>query len=573
MTRARAREGLLGWMERPSTSTGISFAAGADDWSRLGYDELAVLARRAATELTATGVRPGDVVSLVLPSPRDFVVSFFGALVAGATPSPMALPHSIASLDTYLDHAAGILRVASPRVVVAPPELRDLIAGAAAGAGLHVPVHSLSLAAEPCWERRDSGPLALLQFTSGSSGRPRGVRVTWENLETNIDLLVGWLQVDDDSVVATWLPLYHDMGLIGCLLMPVTHQVELWSMRPEQFVREPARWLECLGRRGATLTASPSFGYDYVLRRVAPDALDGMDFSRCRGAVVGAERIDPSVLRRFTTMLAPFGFSSRVFRPAYGLAEATLAVCGGDDGPVRVVRPDWQAMAPGQDVVVEADTTLDEAGIDDGAGWIVSCGPPHPGFALDVIDDDGTPLGEGKLGELAIRGPSVAAGYLGDPTAATTRFDGDRLETGDAAFVRGGEVFVIGRIGDSMKVRGRHLYAEDLEARVIAATSLQAHRLAVVLGTDRGSETVGLVLEGSPDEQCMRAALGVLRREAGPRAHIRLHRGPRGTIARTSSGKVRRRELWRRLIGGELRGEHVLIGEGPEREVAGPGPR
>jgi acyl-CoA synthetase (AMP-forming)/AMP-acid ligase II len=245
------------------------------------------------------------------------VAAFFGTLIAGGTPSPLAPPLIFRSADEYVSQLTRQLQAASPCLVVSDADLLSVVAGAVETAGLDCPCLALSLAGE----RRDlrarpPAGLALLQFTAGSSGSPRGVRVSWRNLEAQVAALHQWVRWRQDDSVASWLPLYHDMGLIGMFLCSVVHRAHLWLMRPEQFLRSPASWLACLGRFGATMTGGPTFGYAYTASRVTSAELGGMDFSRWRVAAVGAERVDLAALERFARLVAPTGSGAQGSCPA-----------------------------------------------------------------------------------------------------------------------------------------------------------------------------------------------------------------------------------------------------------------
>jgi acyl-CoA synthetase (AMP-forming)/AMP-acid ligase II len=367
-----------------------------------------------------------------------------------------------------------------------------------------------------------------------------------------------WLGMRPEDQTASWLPLYHDMGLIGCLLTPLVNQSDVWVFRPEQFILTPLRWLECLGARGVQLTVSPSFGFAYVAKHAPPERLEGLDFSAWRVAICGAERLDPEALRRFAGLLAPYGFRPETFLPAYGLAEATLAVTGvGVDAVPRAVRPRWDTVQLGEPVVVEAEAALTDAeAIGDGSGWLVGCGEPLLDAEVEVVGDDGVALGDDHVGEIVVRSPAVARGYQGGDDVGTSAFGAAGLRTGDAGFLHGGELYVIGRIGDALKVRGRAIFSEDLEARVCAEAGLAKGRVVVLAGLIEGVESLCALVEDPPGDW-VGAVASLLERELGPEGDVRVMAGPRGTIQRTSSGKPRRRVLWRELLAGSLDAEVV----------------
>jgi fatty-acyl-CoA synthase len=544
---------LLSWLEDPDTARGIHFADSAGGWSFRSYAELAGSVAEGAGRLEDAGLGTGGVVCIALPSGPEFVAAFFGTLIAGGTPSPVAPPLIFRSADEYVSQLARQLQAASPCLVVSDTDLHPVMVGAVEAAGLDCPCLALSLAGE----RRDlparpPAGLALLQFTAGSSGSPRGVRISWRNLEAQVAALHQWVRWRQDDSVASWLPLYHDMGLVGMFLCSVVHRAHLWLLRPEQFLRSPASWLVCLGRFGATMTAGPSFGYAYAAKKATSAELAGMDFSRWRVAAVGAERVDAAALERFARLVAANGFRREAFLPGYGLAEATLALTGSRLGELPLlVSVDRASLRFGDPVRVLERGSLDPAGTEIRGDWLVGCGRPLPGIRLSVVDATGAPLEEGRLGEVVASGPWVAEGYRGTQASGPSRFAQGWLCTGDAGFLLDGELFVLGRMGDSTKVRGRSLYAEDVEARLAAIPGVPAGRVVVVFGRLDGLDTVAAVVEHERGAW-VEAAARRLRSETGRSARVLILEVPRYAIPRTSSGKPRRRLLGQELMEGRL---------------------
>jgi acyl-CoA synthetase (AMP-forming)/AMP-acid ligase II len=540
---------LLSWLTDPVPGRGVRIAnPSGDGWEYREYPDLASSARRVAAALAEDGVRSGDTVCVLMHTGFEALTAFFAAWVLGATPCLIS-PPSFTAREEYVAGVAAILAQARPRQTVTSPELADMTSSALDTAGL---------ASEP-WLWRKSlheaevvppTGLALLQFTSGSTGVSRGVRVSWDNLAANIALIQDWLEWRDGDVTASWLPLYHDMGLIGCLLTPVTAQCDLWLMRPSQFVRDPMRWLRCLA--AAQHTAVPPFALDYVTRRVRPEDLAGLDLSGWRGVIVGAEPIDPIVLEDFARLLEPVGFRRSAYRTAYGLAEATLAVTAhtGPKAPTAV-RLAPGALRAGSAVRIDAVHRIGDGPAAEGPGWLVGCGAPQPGFSVDVVDLNGDPLPHGHLGEIAVRGPSTALGYHAGATSGSTRFRDGELLTGDAGFVHNGELFVLGRMGDSLKLHGRSVFMEDLETAVGRATGLPKSRFAVVSVPTPGTPKVALLVESPPGEWVAAARLA-LEAVLGQGADIVIVSGRGGLVARTTSGKPRRNRLSALLAGGEL---------------------
>jgi acyl-CoA synthetase (AMP-forming)/AMP-acid ligase II len=339
------------------------------------------------------------------------------------------------------------------------------------------------------------------------------------------------------------------MGLTGCLLTPVGQQRDLYLLEPAEFIRDPARYVACFNASsvdgaGAVMTAMPTFGLDYIARRVTPEALAGSDFSGWRALIVGAERIDIDVLDRFLALMGPFGFDRRALLPAYGLAEATLAVTGlalREEFTTVPVAPRLTSL--GQPVTSTGDDLQQ----------VVGCGRALDGVTVSIQDDEGHPLPDRHVGQIVVGGTSVAEGYVQASTGSTGWHNG-ALWTGDAGFLADGQLFVIGRLGDAMKVRGRTLFAEDVESALVEA-GVPRLRAAVVLGSSARGAT-GVVLLERPEPAWVDAAAAVLRRltEGVPVVILDV---ARRSIQRTTSGKPKRRVMWTAYIAGDLGGTDV----------------
>ena len=543
---------LTKWLAHPSPDTGVHLADAADGWHFLPYTKLAAAARRVAAALAAEGVRPGDTVCILMPTGYPALCAIYGVWAAGATVCPI-VPPSFQSTGEYIRHVAAIAEQAAPKLTISSEEFM-LLLGAA-----------LNLSRQPGapWVLREGseelpprpqGELALLQFTSGSTDRPRGVQVSWDNLAANLTMLGRWTAWQPGEGVASWLPLHHDMGLIGCLLFPVANQADLWLMRPEQFIRNPLRWLECFGPGKARHTASPSFALAYAARRIPPERLAGLDLSGWRTICVGAETIDVSALESFARFAAPTGFSRTAFLPAYGLAENTLGVtCRARLARPRIIRPQWSGLRFGEAVPVVEVARLGHAPIPPGSGWLIGHGRPAGGDEVGVwiAGEDGTALPDGHLGEIVVAGASVAGGYHAGRAGGATRFAGGELWTGDGGFFHGGELYVLGRMGESLKLLGRSVYVEDLDAKAAAAAGLDKGKILVVANTDRGRAAVAVFAEAGPGPWRDKV-IAALRQELGQEPVLTIVCGQRGLIHRTSSGKPRRRHMWQLLQRGAL---------------------
>lgn len=518
---------LLAWTRRPRRGGSVRFAT-RDGWDRWPYDRLATLVRRTSCALVAAGVRRGDVVAVAQDNGPQFVAAFFGALLAGATPGPLAPRAAFADGDRYDRHADRILRQERPVLLLHGPSTgRAAELAAARGITALAADRLVQLVGDADREPgRRPADVALVQFTSGTAGPSRGVRIGADALTANLRAIAGWLRMTPADPTASWLPVHHDMGLVGCLLAPVTVGADLWSMPTVEFLRNPVRYLECFGRHGARLTAMPAFGLDYITRRVPPARLAGMDFTDWRAVIVGAERIAPATLRRFISMLQPFGLRPEALLPAYGLAEATLAVTG------LPLHRGWREVT-GR-----------------GEGAVVGCGVPLAGVTVAVHDPSGEPVGDGQVGEIVVGGASVARSYLDADSSAIRN---GRVHTGDAGFLHDGELHVVGRLGDGVKVRGRFVFAADVEAALVGAADVPVGRVAALAGVRGGRPTVVVVVE-RPEPRWLQAAAAAGVGEFDDDVEVVVVAAPAGAIERTSSGKPRRRAMWRAFLDGRLRG-------------------
>lgn len=565
---------LLQWLDNPDGERGIRFGREGDGWDYYSYEMMAVLARQCAWRLREAGVSRGDVVAIIYPNSPGFVAAFLGCLMLGGTPAPVAPPARFSSRPGYQEYLSRLLRTGSVRAVATRPEFAPLAAPAAEAIGARLIVAPDAPDAPGALDGRapqyGASPLppeiGLLQFSSGATGPQRGVRVPLAALEANIDVITWWVNGQrTQDAVASWLPLHHDMGLIGCLLAPLSRNADVWLLNPEQFVRSPMRWLRCFGQDRATFTAVPTFGLSHLVRLVRPEMLAGLDFSGWRALVVGAERVDAAAVGAFTRLLEPHGFSRTAVMPAYGLAEATLAVSGsrrGEEVTSLVIDP--ASLSPGKRVQVETGAVAGADAAADPARHVVlvGCGRPLPGVSVAIVDENGRELDEGYLGEIQVSGHSVAFGYVGEAG------DGQRLDgvvrSGDAGFVLGGEVFVVGRIGDSVKVRGQWLFAEDIDTVVRSAVPASFRHVAL-LGTLGGGDAIVVVVEG--DISGRAADLGSLVANHASGLRVVLFEARRGSILRTTSGKPRRRLMWECFVTGRLDG--MVRWDSAKRDVPG----
>lgn len=531
---------LLGWMEAPSADVGMRFLEG-DAVIDVSYEQLAADARRFAAGLAPHLDEPGARVVLVIPKPREFAVALFGTLFAGGCAVPVATPLPLQKPADYATHLGPIIAASGPVLVV---HSDGCLEGHETDFA-HASFASVSAAGADEGDRPvalHDGPV-VLQFTSGSTGNPKGVRVTAHDLEEQARLFDDWMGYTDEDCVAGWLPMHHDMGLVGTVLIPAIHGMRTVLSDPLSFARRPSTWLDCFSEHGATIAYAPPIGYHMAAK--AMTTWSG-DLSGWRAAVVGAEPIDPHAMTQFVRAAEPFGFDPKALSLGFGLAEATLGVSGGVfDRLNRCVHvADDQRPAFGEALPIDATATIADL-VDGELGWIASSGPPFTDVHLRIVDDDGAEVADDVVGQVLVRSPSRSTGYHGDdyPRHATD----DWLETGDAGFLHEGELYVLGRIADRLKVRGQALSAEDLEIQLVRRTGVHPRSILVLPALQVGGQGATVFWEGEsqPDvDEKVKALEGAARLSCGEGVTVTVVVVPRGSIPRTTSGKPRRRRAW-----------------------------
>jgi acyl-CoA synthetase (AMP-forming)/AMP-acid ligase II len=527
---------------------GLRFVDRDERATFFGWAEVHARALRAAGALAEAGVRPGDRVAIVVPTDPVFFDAFFGAQLCGAVPVPLYPPVRLGRLGEYFDRTAAMLRAVDAVALVADRRVRRVLGQVVARWRPRLGVlDAEDLAKGHARAPADvrPGDLAMVQFSSGTTADPKPVALTHEqtlaNCDAIVDVILRHLPADEVSHGgASWLPLYHDMGLIGCVFPALTHPAALTLMPPEAFLARPALWLRTIARYGATVSPAPDFAYALCAARVADAELDGCDLSCWRLALDGAEPISPRTLRTFAARFARFGLRPEALTPVYGLSEAALAVTFSDPArPPRTLRVDRGVLAAGRTQFSESSQ----------AAEVVSVGRPLRGFDVEVRRPDGMPAREGIVGRVWVRGPSVMAGYLGRPERPVV--DG-WLDTGDQGFVRGGELYVTGRAKDVIILRGRNHAPQDVERAIDEVAGVRPGCAAAVGAIDEEGEHLLLFVEARDphpglDDACraaVRAATGL-----DPYLVFVL---PPGTLPRTSSGKIRRGETLRRWREGTL---------------------
>lgn len=528
---------LLRLVREPSDVTGL-YVATDNDWEFTSYADVAAQALGICGHLRAEGVVAGDVVTVAVPPGALFMPTLFGVIAAGATASPVPSPPVGGRVDAHVEHVRHVLRSSGSTVVVVPPDAVERYMAFDLDVQV-VPAECSDTVTTPV----EAARVSILQFTSGSTGRPRGVAISRANVEADLDAVCERLRITSADHGSTWLPPHHDMGLIGCVLLPAMLQSSVWVMSPEQFVRSPVRFLRTF-MSGSRISAMPPFGLSLIARSLARFTVDDLDLSAWRFVITGAERIGAATLGAFLDAVEPYGFRPSALVPAYGLAETTVAATLIDleEAPVATsVRR--EGLRWGERIDCEVDVPVVRGCSNE--ELVVSCGRAISSVAVEIVDDDGRPLPAGHLGEITVDGPAVFEGYCAD-SVFTNRNGPHR--TGDAGFVLDDRLYVLGRMGDAITVRGRNIFIEDLEARVLDGERARAH-IALIAGNVGGDPQVVVLADAAVDFD------GLVRKavlETGGAVDVRWLRLRRGGLERTTSGKIRRRVLWRRLLDGEL---------------------
>jgi len=519
------------------------------------YAELRSDALDCAARFVALGLVPGDRLALVAETGPEFAACFFGAIYAGLWPVPLPLPTSFGGRDTYVDQLVVQLAGSDPALFLYPPEL----AAFAGEAALRRKVASrdwdgLGEIAATAVDLPAAGTdeIAYLQYSSGSTRFPHGVAVTHRALLDNLRAHGLGLEVLPTDRCISWLPWYHDMGLVGCMLSPVANQLSVDYLKTEDFARRPLAWLDLISRNpGTTLSYSPTFGYDICSRRMSSQtrAVDRFDLSRWRIAGNGADMIRPDVMQAFVDAFADAGFNALSFCPSYGLAEATLAV---------------SLMPPGEGIRLELVEESELSGVGTPAQErprryraIVNCGKPVSGMEVEIRNGGDELLPDRSIGKLYVRGTSVMVGYFRDPesTAACLSDDG-WLDTGDMGYLSGGYIFIVGRAKDMIIINGRNHWPQDIEWAVEQLPGFKSGDIAAFAITGpSGEETPAVLVHCRTSDAHERSRL-----RDDIRERVRAITGispvveliPPRTLPRTSSGKLSRTKARNLYLSGEI---------------------
>jgi 1-acyl-sn-glycerol-3-phosphate acyltransferase len=538
----------------------VLLSRGGETEERINYAALDRSARAVARGLLERSLAPRDRVAIMLPTEPAFFPAFLGVLMAGGIPVPVYPPFRQAQVEDHLRRQAGILRNAEASMLITSPEIRPL-AGLLKGLTDKLrrieTVASLTVAGSTVEPRPATGEsLALIQYTSGSTGDPKGVMLTHANLLANIRSMAQALEASSADIFVSWLPLYHDMGLIGAWLGCLYFGVPTVIMPPLAFLAEPARWLWAIHRHRGTLSAGPNFAFELCIKNVREKDLAGLDLSSLRMVCNGAEPVSPWTIARFTEKFRPHGFKPSAMAPVYGLAENAVGLAFPPLGRLPIIdRVDRDALS--------RDGVARPAQADGGATVeIVACGQPLPGHEVRVIDSTGRELPDRHEGRLQFKGPSATSGYFRNAEKTRALFDGEWLESGDRAYIANGDIFITGRLKDIIIRGGRNIYPHELEEAVGAVEGVRKGCVAVFPSKDEHSQTERLVVmaETRLTDPEARASLSRRIGEATiqllglPPDDVVLV--PPHAVPKTSSGKIRRSAARTLYEGGDLGTRH-----------------
>jgi acyl-CoA synthetase (AMP-forming)/AMP-acid ligase II len=545
---------LVEWLERAErhAECGLRLLDRNEKESWLGWPELCQRARQVAGALHALGIQRHETVGLFYPTGRDFFAAFFGTLLAGAVPVPFYPPVRLGRLGEYQNRTSAMLKAASVRIVLADTVVRRVVGEAVAAARCH----GYTLAQLPNGKERVEAvgeeDLALIQFSSGTTVDPKPVALTHRAITAQVQLLNN-LWPDRPAAPhsgVSWLPLYHDMGLIGCVLPALERPGVLTLISPEAFVAHPALWLRAISRYRATLSPAPNFAYRLCLEKIKDADLDGVDLSCWEVAMNGAEMVAPRVLRAFIERFGRWGFRPEAMTPVYGLSEAALAVTFSSLGERFVSRRFLREA-----LIRRGEALPAEEGVE-----LASVGQPLPGFDIEIRNEANEREPDRHVGHVWVRGPSLMKEYLNNPVATARALQDGWLDTGDLGFMHDGQLYITGRAKDILIIRGFNHAPEEIELVVDDLPGVRTGCRAAVSHLPEGAdrEEVWLFVErhrqagrdqtGAIAESCRRAVLshtGIIL--------DRVEVLEPGTLPRTSSGKIRRQEALHQFLAGELK--------------------
>lgn len=515
--------------------------------------EYRLLKRRAvaaAKRLLSLGLIKGDRVALIADTTPGFVEIFFACQYAGLVPVPLPIPMGVGHHQSYVEKLRGLMASCSPSAVLGGEEWLSFVHEAVDATTQKFIGTAEQLEELPLVEIELLSPqpddIAYLQYTSGSTRFPRGVVVTQRSVMANLrGISLDGIRLRPRDRCISWLPYYHDMGLVGFVLTPVATQLSVDYLQTQDFAMRPKQWLNLMSRNRGTVSVAPPFGYDLCVRRCSPTEVQGLDLSRWRVAGVGAEPIAMATLNRFAEHFAPAGFKASAFMPCYGLAENTLAVSfAAPDSGGQTDRVDRDILElEGKAVTATEHSTA--------ISNFVNCGAPLPGHQLHVLDEAGNSLPERSVGRIVISGPSLMQGYFQDPESTRQLAETQQLDTGDLGYLFDGNLYVTGRKKDLIIIRGRNIWPQDIELVAESEADVRPGDAIVFIVQKDGEPAVVMQVQcrlqaEDKRERLLHTLFAKIHSEFGLSPTIDLV--PPHSIPRTSSGKPARAEARKRFL-------------------------
>lgn len=496
----------------------------------------------------------GDRIALVAETSPAFITTFYACQYAGLIPAPMPMPVNLGGKDGYINQIRQMISGAKAAAAIGPTTLTDFLREASEGSSntrvfSYDALYELALGAKAA-QPFSAEDACYIQYSSGSTSAPKGVIGTQKSVSSNLTAITrDGMVLQPGDRAASWLPLYHDMGLIGFILAPMVAQVSVDFLATSDFVRRPLLWLRIMTEQKTTITYSPSFGYDLAAKRSARAEPGAIDLSAIRVAGIGGDMVRPEALDAFAEAFGPCGFSRNAFTPSYGMAEATLAISFPELGaPITVDYVDMRHYTRSGIAQPASAVTSDEH-----KRGFVLCGRALPGHKIEVRDESGSALGERTVGRIYINGPSLTPGYFSDPQASAAMYDGEWLDTGDMGYHLNGQIVITGRAKDLIIINGRNIWPQDIEWAVEKVDGVRGGGVAAFSVDDGKGERIVVVAERRGMEADALTALkreiaGVIQNAAGAPAEVVLAR-PHSMVV-TSSGKLSRAKVKQKYLAG-----------------------